>query len=118
MQRTLALALFAATAADFIETDFFLSSARCGGPVFQRVAQLVGCSVQGTSSLRVSCLNATAAIADVFSTTDCSGPSRPIEVPFDSACAASGALAQSSQTRCATGAYSALHGSAARCQTD
>lgn len=104
--RLLALAFAAGVAADYIHTNFYLSSTKCNGVVFQQVAQLVGCSAQGSSSLTVSCLNDTAAMADVFSTTDCTGPSRSIEVPFDSACSANGAM--TSQTQCVTGEYSEL----------
>lgn len=92
--------------ADFIQTNFYLSTARCSAPAFQSVAQLVGCTVQGTTaSLRVTCINDTAATADVFSTLDCTGPSQPVDVPFPSTCAA-GAQG-SSQTMCKTGTYSA-----------
>jgi hypothetical protein len=102
---TLAIAI--GVRADFIQTNFFLSTAKCSGQVFQSVAQLVGCTVQGsTASLRVSCINDTAATAAVFSTLDCTGPSQPIDVPFPSACGV--AQGGSSQTVCKTGPYSAL----------
>jgi hypothetical protein len=102
-----ALLLAIGARADFIQTNFYLSSARCGGQVFQSVAQLAGCTVSGaTASLRVTCVNDTAATADVFSTLDCTGPSQPIDVPFPSTCAAV-AQGGSSQTKCKTGPYSA-----------
>lgn len=108
----LSLSLGAATA-DYIQTTFYLSSSKCSGPVFQTVSQLVGCSPQGSSSLTVTCLNSTAAIADVFTdSTDCTGSSTPIDVPFDSSCTATGA--QSSLSQCITGSYSACPMRAAR----
>ena len=106
MLRLLAsLALAAPITADYIQTSFYLANARCSGAVFQTVAQLPGCTVQGANSLTVSCLNDTAAVANVFSNRDCSGPSSTIEVPFDSSCSASGS--QSSLSQCKTGPYSA-----------
>jgi hypothetical protein len=106
MYHLLSLAIAVSTVnADFIQTTFYLSSSKCSGQVFQTVSQLVGCSQQGSSSLTVTCLNSSAAIAEVFSGTDCTGPSTPIDVPFDSSCTATGA--QSSLSQCVTGSYSA-----------
>ena len=99
------LALAVTISADYIQTSFYLANARCSGQIFQTVAQLPGCTVQGAHSLTISCLNDTAAVADVYSSLDCTGPSSPIEVPFDSSCSASGA--QSSLSQCKTGPYSA-----------
>lgn len=102
---TLACAGFAS--GDFIKTTFFLSSTKCSGNVYQTVSQLVGCTPQGPkNSLSITCLNSSGATAAVYSTLDCSGPSRSIDVPFDSSCSASGA--QSWLTQCVTGSYSAL----------
>jgi hypothetical protein len=104
--RTLATlaTIVACSNADFIQTTIYLSSGKCSGQVFQTVSQLVGCSRQGQRSLTVTCLNSSAATADVFDGTDCTGPSTPIDVPFDSSCTATGS--QSSVSQCVTGSYS------------
>ena len=100
------IALASGASADFISTTFYLGSAKCSGPVFQTVAQLTGCAAQDNgASLTVTCINATAAEAAVYTTSDCTGPSTTIAVPFDSSCSSDAQLSR--RTLCAAGPYGA-----------
>ena len=108
----LALAALAGARADYFLTNLFLGNQKCAGTPYQTLAQLTGCVPQGTpsggitASLTLHCLNATAALANVYPNTDCTGAFRTIAIPLPgTSCSAEGQ--DSSISTCQPGSYSA-----------